>query len=147
MSDVVTIDLVDPTPPFEQVRRQLTLLIETGQLVTGERLPSVRQLAGDLGLATGTVARAYRELESAGLVVTRRGGWHPGGRPAELRERGRDVAARGRRPRVPRPGQGPGRGARPRHPGRRDRLAPPLTAPPRRPMDRITRARRWGRCS
>ena len=35
MSDVVTIDLVDPTPPFEQVRRQLTLLIETGQLVTG----------------------------------------------------------------------------------------------------------------
>ena len=39
MSDVVTIDLVDPTPPFEQVRRQLTLLIETGQLVTGERLP------------------------------------------------------------------------------------------------------------
>lgn len=74
MSDVVTIDLVDPTPPFEQVRRQLTLLIETGQLVTGERLPSVRQLAGDLGLATGTVARAYRELEAAGLVVTRRGG-------------------------------------------------------------------------
>ena len=74
MNDVVTIDLVDPTPPFEQVRRQLTLLIETGQLVTGERLPSVRQLAGDLGLATGTVARAYRELVSAGLVVTRRGG-------------------------------------------------------------------------
>lgn len=74
MSDVVTIDLGDPTPPFEQVRRQLTLLIETGQLVTGERLPSVRQLAGDLGLATGTVARAYRELEAAGLVVTKRGG-------------------------------------------------------------------------
>ena len=52
MSVAVTIDLVDPTPPFEQVRRQLTLLIETGQLVTDERLPSVRQLAGDLGLAT-----------------------------------------------------------------------------------------------
>ena len=74
MTVAVTLDLIDPTPPFEQVRRQLTLLIETGQLVTGERLPSVRQLAGDLGLATGTVARAYRELESAGLVVTRRGG-------------------------------------------------------------------------
>lgn len=70
----VTIDLLDPTPPFEQVRRQLTLLIETGQLEVGERLPPVRQLAGDLGLATGTVARAYRELESAGLVTTRRGG-------------------------------------------------------------------------
>lgn len=74
MSVAVTIDLVDPTPPFEQVRRQLTLLIDTGQLPTGERLPSVRQLAGDLGLATGTVARAYRELEAAGYVVTRRGG-------------------------------------------------------------------------
>ena len=74
MSVAVTIDLVDPTPPFEQVRRQLTLLIETGQLVTDERLPSVRQLAGDLGLATGTVARAYRELEAAGLVTTKRGG-------------------------------------------------------------------------
>lgn len=48
------------------MRRQLTLLIETGQLVTGERLPSVRQLAGDLGLATGTVARAYRELGPRG---------------------------------------------------------------------------------
>ncbi|MGN7248621.1 GntR family transcriptional regulator [Janibacter anophelis] len=74
MSVAVTIDLVDPTPPFEQVRRQLTTLIETGQLVTGDRLPSVRQLAADLGLATGTVARAYKELEGSGLVTTRRGG-------------------------------------------------------------------------
>lgn len=74
MTAAVTIDPLDPTPPFEQVRHQFTLLIETGQLKVGERLPSVRQLAGDLGLAAGTVARAYRELEAAGLVVTRRGG-------------------------------------------------------------------------
>lgn len=74
MSVSVTIDLVDPTPPFEQVRRQLTTFIETGQLPAGERLPSVRQLAADLGLATGTVARAYKELEGSGLVTTRRGG-------------------------------------------------------------------------
>lgn len=72
-SDLLRVDLEDPTPPFEQVRRQLTLLIETGQLVAGERLPSVRGLADDLGLATGTVARAYRELETADLVTTRRG--------------------------------------------------------------------------
>lgn len=72
-SDLLRIDPEDPTPPFEQVRRQLTLLIETGQLVAGERLPSVRGLADDLGLATGTVARAYRELETADLVTTRRG--------------------------------------------------------------------------
>ena len=70
----VTIDLTDPTPPFEQLRRQFALLIETGQLAHGERLPSVRQLARDLGLAPGTVGRAYQELESAGLVRTRRGG-------------------------------------------------------------------------
>ncbi len=72
-NELLEIDLEDPTPPFEQVRRQLTLLIETGRLVAGERLPSVRGLADDLGLATGTVARAYRELEAADLVTTRRG--------------------------------------------------------------------------
>jgi DNA-binding transcriptional regulator YhcF (GntR family) len=42
---------------------------------TGARLPSVRRLAGDLGLAVNTVAKSYRELEAAGLVETRgRGG-------------------------------------------------------------------------
>ena len=39
-----------------------------------DRLPPLRQLAADLGLAAGTVARTYRELEAAGLVVSRRGG-------------------------------------------------------------------------
>lgn len=73
VSTLLTVDPEGPTPPFEQVRRQLTLLVETGRLVAGERLPSVRQLAEDLGLATGTVARSYRELEAAGLVTTRRG--------------------------------------------------------------------------
>lgn len=73
VSTLLTIDADGPTPPFEQVRRQLTLLVESGRLVAGERLPSVRGLAEDLGLATGTVARAYRELEASGVVSTRRG--------------------------------------------------------------------------
>lgn len=64
----------DPTPPYEQLRRQFVDLIETAVLQPGDRLPPVRQLAADLGLATGTVARTYRELESAGLVSSRRGG-------------------------------------------------------------------------
>ena len=64
----------DPTPPYEQLRRQLVELIGSGVLAAGERLPPLRQLAGDLGLAVGTVARTYRELEVAGLVVSRRGG-------------------------------------------------------------------------
>lgn len=60
-------------PPAEQVYSQIRGLITTGRLAGGERLPSVRQLAGDLGLAPGTVAKAFRQLESDGLVVTRIG--------------------------------------------------------------------------
>ena len=47
----------DPTPPYEQLRRQLTELISAGVLAPGDRLPPLRQLAADLGLAVGTVAR------------------------------------------------------------------------------------------
>lgn len=73
MSQALTVTPEDPTPPYEQLRCQLVDLIEGGQLVEGERLPPLRQLAGDLGLAVGTVARTYRELEGAGLVRSRRG--------------------------------------------------------------------------
>jgi DNA-binding transcriptional regulator YhcF (GntR family) len=69
--EVVT---TDPTPPYEQLRRQLAELIEAGVLAPGDRLPPLRQLAADLGLAVGTVARTYRELEAADLVSSRRGG-------------------------------------------------------------------------
>lgn len=70
----VTVDVLDPTPPYEQLRRQLADLIGLGVLSPGDRLPPVRQLAADLGLAAGTVARTYRELEQAGYVRSRRGG-------------------------------------------------------------------------
>ena len=73
MSLEVHVDEADPTPPYEQLRRQVAELVATGDLPAGERLPPVRQLAADLGLAAGTVARTYRELEQAGLVQTRRG--------------------------------------------------------------------------
>jgi DNA-binding transcriptional regulator YhcF (GntR family) len=69
----VRVDTTSPVPPYEQVRIQVADLILGGHLVEGDRMPAVRQLAADLGLATGTVARAYRELESAGLVRSRRG--------------------------------------------------------------------------
>jgi DNA-binding transcriptional regulator YhcF (GntR family) len=71
---IVRVDPADPTPPFEQLRRQLVDEIQTGNLVAGDKLPSVRQLAGDLALAPGTVARAYGELETAGLVESSRTG-------------------------------------------------------------------------
>ena len=68
----ITVDLASPTPPYEQIRAQIAAAIDSGQLEEGTRLPSMRALAADLGVATGTVARAYRELEAAGLVASRR---------------------------------------------------------------------------
>ena len=62
----------DPAvPPYEQVRQRIAELAATGALAAGTKLPPVRQLATELGLAANTVARAYRELEQAGLVETR----------------------------------------------------------------------------
>lgn len=71
---VLQIDLSRPVPPYEQLRAQIAGLIAAGRLLPGSRLASVRQLAGDLGIAPGTVARAYSELETAGVVTTRRRG-------------------------------------------------------------------------
>jgi GntR family transcriptional regulator len=65
------VDLASPVPPYEQLRAQIAGLIATGGLRPDDRLPSVRQLAADLGLAGGTIARAYRALEQAGLVEGR----------------------------------------------------------------------------
>jgi DNA-binding transcriptional regulator YhcF (GntR family) len=67
----ITIDHDSTTPPYEQVRLRIADLAATGALTAGTRLPPVRKLAEDLGLAANTVARAYRELEQAGLVETR----------------------------------------------------------------------------
>lgn len=72
MSLSVRLRIDDPTPPFEQLRAQIASAIAAGVLPAGSRLPTVRQLAGDLGIATGTVARTYKELEQAGLVTTAR---------------------------------------------------------------------------
>lgn len=59
--------------PSEQIRDQVAGLITTGALARGDRLPSVRQLAADLQVAPGTVAKAYRALEAGGLIVSRAG--------------------------------------------------------------------------
>jgi GntR family transcriptional regulator len=68
---ILTLNLDSPVPPYEQLREQIAGLIGTGELRPGTRLPPVRQLAADLGLAGGTVARAYRELDQAGLIEGR----------------------------------------------------------------------------
>lgn len=71
MDALVTLDAASPAPPYEQVRVQIAGKIADGVLVAGTRLPTVRKLAEDLGLAVNTVAKAYRELESAGVVATK----------------------------------------------------------------------------
>jgi len=65
---------IDPDgtePPFEQIRRHIALAAASGSLAAGHKLPTVRQLAAELGLAVNTVARSYKELEADGVVDTR----------------------------------------------------------------------------
>lgn len=67
---IVTIDAASATSPYEQVRTQIAGAVNDQSLAAGTKLPTVRQLAADLGLAANTVARAYRELEADGVLVT-----------------------------------------------------------------------------
>lgn len=65
-----TIQQAGSVPPFEQIRRRIADCAGNGSLAVGTKLPSVRALASRLGVAVNTVARAYRELELAGIVQT-----------------------------------------------------------------------------
>ena len=64
----LTVDASLAVPPFEQLRTQIVDAVRDGSLTPGTRL---RALAQQLGVAPGTVARAYRELEAAGVIETR----------------------------------------------------------------------------
>ena len=68
---LITLDPDSAVPPFEQVRAQIAELARSGEAPVGTKLPTVRGLAEQLGLAANTVAKAYRELETAGVVQTR----------------------------------------------------------------------------
>ncbi|ROR89929.1 GntR family transcriptional regulator [Nocardioides aurantiacus] len=68
---VLDLDPGAPEPPYEQVREAIRAQVDDGTLRPGTRLPPVRRLAETLGLAAGTVARAYKELEAAGVIETR----------------------------------------------------------------------------
>ncbi|HEX4058739.1 MAG TPA: GntR family transcriptional regulator [Galbitalea sp.] len=68
---MISIDSSSATPPFEQLRVELIRQVKSGELAGGTRLPTVRKLAEDLGLAPNTVARTYRELEADGFIETR----------------------------------------------------------------------------
>lgn len=68
---MITVDQTSAAPPFEQVREQVRAQVDSGELAPGTKLPTVRRLADELGIATNTVARAYRELEGLGVIETR----------------------------------------------------------------------------
>src|SRR5215469_7478669 len=70
---VITIDSHDPRPIYAQIEHALRAAIATGRLRTGDRLPTVRELAVDLRVNANTVARVYTDLERAGVLETRRG--------------------------------------------------------------------------
>ena len=101
---MIRIDLNDPRALEDQIAVGLRQAIAQGDVGPGENLPSVRQLAGDLGVHWNTVARAYRKLADEGLLTVRRGRGavtrdHPRthlrmGRAA-LRERFSDAVAAG----------------------------------------------------
>jgi DNA-binding transcriptional regulator YhcF (GntR family) len=70
---MLTIRLDSAVPLADQIAEGIRLQIAAGEVRPGDELPPVRQLAADLGVNLNTVARAYRELEEAGLVDTVRG--------------------------------------------------------------------------
>jgi GntR family transcriptional regulator len=66
----ITIHASSPEPVYEQIVRQVQDAVASGGLRPGAPLPTVRQLAGDLQLNRNTVARAYKQLEDRGVILT-----------------------------------------------------------------------------
>jgi len=66
----ITVLTTSPEPVYEQIVRQIQDRVASGELKAGTALPTVRQLAGDLQLNRNTVARAYKQLEDRGVILT-----------------------------------------------------------------------------
>jgi DNA-binding transcriptional regulator YhcF (GntR family) len=67
----ITVSHESTVAPYEQLRMGIIAQVRSGELTAGTKIPTVRALAAQLGLAPNTVARAYRELETDGVVETR----------------------------------------------------------------------------
>jgi len=90
---IAAIDVNSSVPPYEQVRSSLAHQINERELAVGTKLPTVRGLATQLGIAPNTIARAYRELEEAGLIETRgRAGSFVGSSGDQSRQRAQQAA-------------------------------------------------------
>ena len=67
----IEIDIDDDTPIFSQLVNQVKERVITGELVKGFSLPSIRQLANELGVNQNTVAKAYKVLERDSIIVAK----------------------------------------------------------------------------
>ncbi len=84
---ILKVDTASAVPPYEQIRSQIATMAMSGVLAEGARLPSIRQLASDLGIAVNTVGRSYQELERDAVIETRgRHGTFVRSRPAKQPE-------------------------------------------------------------
>jgi DNA-binding transcriptional regulator YhcF (GntR family) len=68
---IIRLEPDSAVPPYAQLLDQVATMIRSGVLAPGARLPAIRHLANDLGVAVNTVGRAYQELEREGLVASR----------------------------------------------------------------------------
>ena len=67
---MLSLNYRDPRPIYEQLEEKLRRMILSGAIGAGEKLPSVRELAGQLAINPNTIQRAYRELEQAGFIYS-----------------------------------------------------------------------------
>ncbi len=92
-SSYLVVDESLEIPPYRQIVEQIRAAIERGEMNAGMALPTVRQLAGDLGIAPNTVARAYAELQNDGWLTSdgRRGTHVTEKQPVDRSERARGL--------------------------------------------------------
>jgi DNA-binding transcriptional regulator YhcF (GntR family) len=69
----IQIDKISRVPIYDQIKEQIKGLIHAGQIKTGDQLPTIRELSVELSVNFNTVALAYRDLVSEGVIITERG--------------------------------------------------------------------------
>ncbi|MCP4261095.1 MAG: GntR family transcriptional regulator [Planctomycetes bacterium] len=69
----IRIDNASDRPVYQQIIDQVKRDIALGRIIKNEKLPTVRQLAGQITINPNTIAKAYRQLEQQGIIVTKAG--------------------------------------------------------------------------
>ncbi|MHC4557208.1 MAG: GntR family transcriptional regulator [Planctomycetota bacterium] len=69
----IRIDNASDRPVYQQIMDHIKRDIALGRLIKDEKLPTVRQLAGQLAINPNTIAKAYRQLEQEGIIITKPG--------------------------------------------------------------------------